>query len=170
MKQLMNEKRNLENTINNKNKEIETLNLKVQKMTGFHDRAISKLEDQLDEVKKQHTRWLERQEKETAEWCAERKELNEKIDNLNKSIQDIKRKNQERENKLTEDVNQKGLEIAELKGTIQELENKIKQLASKNLVEVGNVEKTMLETKTLMNTEKEKLLDTTTKEKHLTSE
>lgn len=45
MKQLMNEKRNLENTINNKNKEIENLNLKVQKMTGFHDRAISKLED-----------------------------------------------------------------------------------------------------------------------------
>ena len=62
------------------------------------------------------------------------------------------------------------MEIAELKGTIQELENKIKHLASKNLVEVGNVEKTMLETKTLMNTEKEKLLDTTTKEKHLTNE
>ena len=58
MKQLMTEKRNLENTITNKNKEIETLNLKVQKMTGFHDRAIAKLEEELDNVKKEHNQWL----------------------------------------------------------------------------------------------------------------
>ena len=43
MKQLMNEKRNMENTISNKNKEIETLNLKVQQMQGFNQRAIEKL-------------------------------------------------------------------------------------------------------------------------------
>ena len=52
MKQLMNEKRNLENTINNKNKEIENLNLKVQQMTGFHKRAIDKLEEDLDHAKR----------------------------------------------------------------------------------------------------------------------
>lgn len=37
-------------------------------------------------------------------------------------------------------------------------------------MEVENVEKTMLETRTLMNTEKEKLLETAQKEKHLLKE
>lgn len=44
MKQLMEERRNLENTIARKNKEIEALNLKVQQMQGFHKRAIDKLD------------------------------------------------------------------------------------------------------------------------------
>lgn len=47
------------------------------------------------------------------------------------------------------------------------MHNKIKHLSSKNQVEVENVEKTMLETRTLMNTEKEKLMGTATKEKSL---
>lgn len=47
------------------------------------------------------------------------------------------------------------------------MHNKIKHLSSKNQVEVENVEKTMLETRTLMNTEKEKLMGTATKEKGL---
>ena len=44
MKQLMEERRNLENTIARKNKEIEALNTKVQQMQGFHKRAIDKLD------------------------------------------------------------------------------------------------------------------------------
>jgi len=52
---------------------------------------------------------LDRQEKETGEWHTERKELDAKIDDLNRQIADIKRKNQEREAKLTESTNQKGL-------------------------------------------------------------
>jgi len=43
MKQMMTEKRNLEKTIDNKNKEIEALNLKVQQMLGLHKRDIEKL-------------------------------------------------------------------------------------------------------------------------------
>lgn len=39
-KQLIEEKRMLEKQIENKNKEIEALNLKVQKMEGFHKREI----------------------------------------------------------------------------------------------------------------------------------
>ena len=59
------------------------------------------------------------------------------------------------------------MEIADLKGTISELENKIKHLHSRNQVEVENVEKTMLETRTIMNTEKDKLVDTSKAEKNL---
>jgi len=40
----MNEKRNLEKQIMNKNKEIETLNLRIQKLEGFHKREVEKLE------------------------------------------------------------------------------------------------------------------------------
>jgi predicted nuclease with TOPRIM domain len=59
------------------------------------------------------------------------------------------------------------LEIARLQGVIQELENKIKTLGSKNLVEVENVEKTILETRTLMNSEKDKFFETVDREKAL---
>lgn len=51
-----------------------------------------------------------------------------------------------------------------------ELENKIKQLSSKGQVEVENVERTILETRTLMNSEKEKLLDHASREKSLLQE
>ena len=59
------------------------------------------------------------------------------------------------------------MEIARLDGTIVELQNKIKHLESRNQIEVGNIEKTMLETRTVMNTEKEKLMDTSKQEKDL---
>jgi hypothetical protein len=95
--------------IENKNREIEALNLKVQQMLGLHKRDIQKLEEQLDSIKKEHQGWLDRQEKETGEWYAERKELDTKIDDLNRQIADIKRKNQDREGKLAESTNQKGL-------------------------------------------------------------
>lgn len=75
----MEERRNLENTIARKNKEIEALNMKVQQMQGFHKRAIDKLDSELDDIKNEHNKWLERQQKETEEWHTERTELNEKI-------------------------------------------------------------------------------------------
>lgn len=96
MKQLMTEKRNLENTINGKNKEIEALNLKVQQMLGFHKREIDKLEEEITAIKNEHDAWIKRQEKETNDWHDERSELNKKIESLNKMVDDIKRKNQER--------------------------------------------------------------------------
>lgn len=43
-KELMNEKRILEKQIENKNKEIETLNLRIQKLEGFQKREVDKLE------------------------------------------------------------------------------------------------------------------------------
>ena len=44
VKSIMAEKRSLEKQIENKNKEIEALNLKVQKMEGFHSREVHQLE------------------------------------------------------------------------------------------------------------------------------
>ena len=167
MKGLMEERRNLEAKVSRKNAEIETLNLKVQQMMGYHKRAIDKLEEELTQVRAEHSQWLEKQDKETNEWQDERKELDSKVDQLGKSIHDIKKRNSERENKLDEAINEKGLEIARLSGTIVELEGKTKQLFSKNQVEVENVEKTMLETRTIMNTEKERLMDTSKREKDL---
>lgn len=45
-------------------------------MQGFNKRAIDKLDNQLNEVKTEHNKWLERQQKETEEWHAERTQLN----------------------------------------------------------------------------------------------
>ena len=41
------EKRALESQIANKNREIEALNLRIEKMLGFHKREVSKLEEQI---------------------------------------------------------------------------------------------------------------------------
>lgn len=65
---MVNEKRNLEKQIENKNKEIEALNLKVQKMEGFNKREVSKLEAEIEELKKSHQDWLNRQTTESEEW------------------------------------------------------------------------------------------------------
>lgn len=119
MKKVMEEKKNLENKISRKNDEIETLNLKVQQMSGLHKRAIDKLDEEISEAKREHNEWLERQVRETNDWHAEKKELNDKIEQLGKQIHDIKKRNAEREGKMTEALNEKGMEIANLKGTIQ---------------------------------------------------
>ena len=79
----------------------------------------------------------------------------------------MKKNHGDKEKKMTETINQKNLEIAKLDGTILELENKVKHLTSKNQVEQENIEQTMLHTTTIMNTEKEKLMDAAKKEKEL---
>jgi len=47
MKQIMQEKRTLEGQLSIKNKEIESLNLKIQQMIGLHKRDIEKLEEDI---------------------------------------------------------------------------------------------------------------------------
>jgi hypothetical protein len=59
------------------------------------------------------------------------------------------------------------MEIARLQGIIQQLELKLTSLGSRNQVEVENVEKTLLETRTMMNSEKEKFFDIVNHEKSL---
>lgn len=167
MKQIMNEKRTLEGQIQSKNKEIEALNLKIQQMLGLHKHDIDKLEEENDRLKNEHNAWLARQEKETADWHQERNDLNARIDDLNRKIAALKKQHSDKEAELTESNNQKGLEIARLQGLVQELETKIRSLGSKNQVEVENVEKTILETRTLMNSEKDKFFDTVNREKTL---
>lgn len=170
MKQIMAEKRTLEGHIASKNREIEALNLKVQQMLGLHKHDIDKLEQEVDRLKEEHAGWLARQEKETAEWHGERSELNARIEELNRKIAALKKQHGEREAELTAANNQKGLEVARLQGVVAELESKVRQLSSKGQVEVENVERTMLETRTLMNSEKEKLLETASREKTLLQE
>ena len=58
-KSLMNEKRTLEKQIQNKNKEIEALNLKVQKLEGYHKKEIQKLEEDIVKLKNSHLDWVD---------------------------------------------------------------------------------------------------------------
>ena len=59
-KSLMNEKRTLEKQIQNKNKEIEALNLKVQKLEGYHKKEIQKLEEDIVKLKNSHLDWIDK--------------------------------------------------------------------------------------------------------------
>lgn len=54
----------MEKQIENKNKEIEALNLKVQKMQGLHEREIGKMKAEYDELYAKHQDWLNIQTKE----------------------------------------------------------------------------------------------------------
>ena len=68
----MNEKRSLESQIDNKNKEIESLNLKIQKMEGFQRREVNQLEQEISKLKEQHQEWIDRQTQENNDWSQER--------------------------------------------------------------------------------------------------
>lgn len=118
-KELINEKRNLEKQIENKNKEIEALNLKVQKMDGFHKREIDKLEKEIDELKKQHQNWLDTQIKENEDWTKERSELKERAHELDLKFKKQVDATEALENKLNKELEKKNIEISELKGRIQ---------------------------------------------------
>ena len=67
-KQLMNEKRSLEKQLHDKNKEIEALNLRIEKQTAYHQREVKKLEEDLNSLKDLHQDWVERVQKENEDW------------------------------------------------------------------------------------------------------
>lgn len=67
-KEVIMEKRNLEKTIENKNKEIEVLNLRLQKLERLQVREVDKLNEEINDLKKIHQDWLNRQNKENEEW------------------------------------------------------------------------------------------------------
>ena len=62
----------MEGQIDNKNKEIEALNLKIQKMEGFQRREVSQLEQEINKLKEQHQEWVDRQTQENNDWNQER--------------------------------------------------------------------------------------------------
>ncbi len=60
---MINEKRNLENQIKNKNKQIEELNLRIQKMELYHKKDIDALNARLAEEQARYKKWLDDQAK-----------------------------------------------------------------------------------------------------------
>lgn len=159
-KELINEKRNLEKQIENKNKEIDALNLKVQKMEGFHKREVAKLEEEVDELKRQHQEWLGRQTRENEEWNKERGELREKAHEADMKFKKQVDATDALENRLKKEIDKRNLDIADLKGKIQELNNKISALGGDIKVAAEGAEKTRLEHESLLNTEKDKYVET----------
>ena len=166
-KELMNEKRNLEKQIENKNREIEALNLKVQKLEGFHKREMEKWEEEIVKLKNTHQDWIDKQTEENEDWNRERGELKERAHQL-----DLKLKRQadaahEKEEKLKKELEKRNIEIAELKGTIHEMETKVGVLGTDLKVAAEGAEKARLEHESLLNTEKDKYVDSKDKDRDL---
>lgn len=108
-KSLMLEKRNLQKQIENKNKEIETLNLRIQKLEGYQRREVEKLEAEVNQLKEQHQKWLNNQQKQNEEWARERSELKDRAHE-----NDLKYKRQvdatnELENKLNKEIEKRNI-------------------------------------------------------------
>lgn len=87
-------------------------------MTGFHKREISKLQEQLDDVRQDHQRWLEQQDKEAQAWNDERAQFKEKIHQLDLSLQDAKNKNRQQQDDYEAKLSEKNLRIAGLQGQL----------------------------------------------------
>lgn len=168
-KEIINEKRNLEKQIENKNKEIDALNLKVQKMEGFHKREVSKLQAEVDELKQQHQDWLNRQTKDNEEWNKQRSDLKNKAHESELKFKKQVDATDALENKLKKEIEKRNLDIADLKGKIQELNNKISAMGGDLKVAAEGAEKTRLEHESLLNTEKDKYVESKDADRSLRS-
>ena len=62
-------------------------------MNGFHKREISKLEEEILNLKNDHEEWLKRQDGENEEWNQERADFKNKISQLQGQLQESKNKN-----------------------------------------------------------------------------
>ena len=62
-------------------------------MNGFHKREISKLEEEILNLKNDHEEWLKRQDRENQEWNQERADFKNKISQLQGQLQESKNKN-----------------------------------------------------------------------------
>ncbi len=109
----------MEKQIDNKNKEIEALNLKVQKMEGFHKREVGKLEDEIAELKNKHQTWLDTQTRESEEWAKEKTRLQDEYYKMEQNYKKQVDATNDLENRLRKEIEKRNLEIADLKGKIQ---------------------------------------------------
>lgn len=85
---IVGEKRSLENQIKNKNKEIEELNLRIQKMEGYHKRDLDQLQARLNEEQVRYKKWLEEQTRTSKAASDENEDLRNQIKNLEKKLRD----------------------------------------------------------------------------------
>ena len=156
VKKINEERRNLETQIANKNKEIESLNLTIQKIKGHHARDISKLEEEVSKLKDQHQAWVERQTKENEDWNEERSALKERAHELDLKMKRRLDAFEEEREKLKKAIENKNEKIAELEGSIMELNSQIGVLGGDIRVAAEGAEKSRLEHETQLNTEKDR--------------
>ena len=156
VKSIMAEKRSLEKQIENKNKEIESLNLKVQKMEGFHSREVKQLEAEVNKLKEQHQEWVDRQARENEDWNEERSQLKERAHELDLKLKRQIDASESEKEQLRKTIEKKSNDIADQKGTIHELHNKIAALGGDLKVAAEGAEKSRLEHESQLNVEKER--------------
>ena len=82
-------------------------------------------------------------------------------------LQDAKNKNKSQEEDFIQKIADKNLRISSLQGELEEAKSKGRLLQSQVQVSAENIEKTYLDTQTLLNVEREKWLETGSKQKRL---
>lgn len=133
------------------------MNLRIQKMEGYHKRDLDQLQARLTEEQTRYKKWLEEQTKTSKASADENEDLRNQIKNLEKKLRDEKDGLERQLAAKGQEVEEKRLKIAQLEGAVDELKRQHGHLDSKVKVEVGNMEKTNLELTAIMNNEKEKL-------------
>ena len=148
---IVTEKRTLENQIKNKNKEIEELNLRIQKMEGYHKRDIEQLQARLAEEQSRYKKWLDDQAKVSKAAADEADALRDVNRQLEKKLKDEREAFERQIGAKNAEIEERRLKISHLEGAVDELKRQHGHLDSKLKVEVGNMEKTNLELTAIMN-------------------
>ena len=169
-KQLEMEKRELEKQIDYKNKEIEALNKNNLLLEGYGKKEMDKYADEVKKLKEQHARYVADSDRQNQDWNREREEYKERIHGLDVKLQEADDDKRESMEKLQKEIEKHRLKIAAQEGEIEELHGKCGVLDTKHKVEASNVEKTQIESQSLMNNERTKFLETRDKENRLQNE
>jgi SMC interacting uncharacterized protein involved in chromosome segregation len=136
---IMLEKRNLENQIKNKNKEIEKANLRIEKMNGYHKRDLEQLQARLGEEQAKYRNFLDEQAKTSKANSEEAENLRAANRALEKKLKDSTIASDAALAAKDKEFQKRRLKIANLEGAVEELKRQHGHLDSKLKVEVGNL-------------------------------
>lgn len=128
---IVTEKRSLENQIKNKNKEIEELNLRIQKMDGYHKRDLEQLQARLAEEQGRYKKWLDDQAKVSKAAADEAEALRDVNRQLEKKLKDEREAADRQLGTKNAEIEEKRLKIAHLEGAVDELKRQHGHLDSK---------------------------------------
>jgi chromosome segregation ATPase len=128
---IVTEKRSLENQIKNKNKEIEELNLRIQKMDGYHKRDLEQLQARLAEEQGRYKKWLDDQAKVSKAAADEAEALRDVNRQLEKKLKDEREAADRQLGAKNAEIEEKRLKIAHLEGAVDELKRQHGHLDSK---------------------------------------
>ena len=112
------EKRSLESQIANKSKEIEALNLRIQKMQGYHEKQLADLESRAAEEKAKYSESVNSQNELLRAQIEHQEGLEKSYKDLQEKLRMKEKEFNEKTSGKNRELDERGIRIADLEGTV----------------------------------------------------